>query len=1089
MKKEFLNNFLSALLCLCMALGLLPVTAWAATADKQEVGIYLRTLSADAPDQSDIGGQHFIKIPEDQLNAMGLARYYDKDFWGNWIDYGRFDSEKAAGYSGTQSRGSEEVNAVVSELSSGSVRKTGGISADLSSLNVTWDTLSWSDSTSGFSWHLNGELRICTITLQRNDGTDGVYDTRYCVKNTNTSSGLPDEDPIRDGYTFDGWYTEADGGEKVTSIGALTGDTAYYAHWTENRQEEQGHTHFLCGGDTCRGESHVTETSRTTFEKEIRQEGSKLYIGGQEWFDTGRAAVDFPVLSDGTYYLSTDIDAGTRIKIQGRVILCLNGHTIWGAEGDRAIEVVDQNTATVFTLTDCQGSGKIAHEAGKTGGGISVNAGTTFDLYEGSISGNTGEIHGGGVYSSGSFLMTGGSITGNTSTYGGGVYASDSFMMTGGSITGNNSGLKGGVYVNLRAVFQVSGNVKISDNVRCGIKDSETGQYVKGSSGSDSNVYLNNGRVITIGTAGLEDGASIGVTTETGPAANSPVQIASGATGSADYVVIFKPDVTGKKYTVTRDPDGNLFLGIQQDTHQHSWTYERKAGGADTMIATCKDCNASGGSLTIKAPVSLTYDGQPKKAVLEKENWKGGDFSPAYYVYYTSSENETAVWPYPVHAGKYRAVITVTDSPDGTEASVFVTYTIRKAAQTAPAGLTVENARKDDGRGKLIGTTADMEYNRLADAATGWISCTEGSTEVEPGTWYVRYRESDNYFAGSASAALTVGSHVHSGGTATCQKRAVCDECRKEYGELAAHKYTKAVKSDSLKSAATCGSRAVYYKSCEVCGKKSAETFENGELDVANHVGGTYVQGKKEATSEAEGYTGDTCCSTCRHVISKGKTIAKKTTGSASGESSGGKKENHSAPSGSGNGNHAGNSGEESSNKENVSESVSVWTPADKKDVQSTETVSPSIAAAAGTDGAVGSAGPEKASAEAAGHTTGHTNGSKTARSASSDAAIDTAVPETAENNAAEDNSQVIPASESGPVAEQLTGSGDESQPKDSQNGGEDQIKVSQNGEEGQEETPQNGTGSGIAFGIFASALLMIGFGAIAFVFRGKRPR
>ena len=1140
MRKRLLNNLFSALLCLCLALGLLPATAWAANTDTREVGIYLRTLREDAPEQSDTDEKYFIEIPEEQLNAMGLARYSNTDFWGNWIDYGRFDSKKAAEYSGTQNRGSEEVKAVVSELSSGSVRKTGGISADLSSLNVTWDTLSWSNSLSGFSWHLNGELRICTVTFQRNDGTDEVYDTRYCVKGKNTGSGFPAAAPARDGYTFDGWYTKADGGEEVTSIGVLDGDTAYYAHWTENRQEEQGHTHFLCGGGTCRGESHAAETGKTTFEKEIRQEGSKLYIGGQEWFDPVQDADLFPVLSDGIYYLSSDIAAGKCIKIKGKVTLCLNGHTIRGPEDDRAIEVVDQNLETVFTLTDCQGSGKITHEAGKRGGGISVNAGATFDLYEGTISGNTvgtdgggvyvyegmsypdgafhmyggsisgntanesgggvysggsftmtggnisgnkGEFHGGGVYSGGSFTMTGGSISGNTATYGGGVYSSGSFTMTGGNITGNNSSClrsvgAGGVYVNLRAVFQVSGNVKISDNVRSGIRDSETGRYVKGSGGSDSNVYLNEGRVITIGTAGLEDGASVGVTTEKIPEADSPIQIAAGAAGSADYVTIFTPDVTGSNYAVTRDPDGNLFLGIAQSTHQHSWNYEQKAGGADTITATCRDCQASGGSLTIKAPVSLTYDGQPKKAVLEKENWKGGDFSLVYYVYYTSSENETAVWPYPVHAGKYRAVITAADSQDGSDVSASVTYTISKAAQAAPAGLTAENARKDAGCGKLIGTTADMEYNRLADADTGWISCTEGSTEVEPGTWYVRYRESDNYFAGSASAALTVGSHVHSGGTATCQKRAVCDECRKEYGELAAHKYTKAVKSDSLKSAATCGSRAVYYKSCEVCGKKSAETFENGELDAANHVGGTYVQGKKEATSEAEGYTGDTCCSTCRHVISKGKTIAKKTTGSASGESSGGKKENHSAPSGSGNGNHAGNSGGESSNKENVSESVSAWTPVKKKDEPNAGSAVPGTAAVAGTEEAVGSAGPEKASAQAAGHTTGHTNGSKTAGGVSPDAAADTAASETAENNAAEDNSQVIPASESEAAAEQLTESGDES-PADS----------SQNGDESPAESPKSEDRSGIAFGIFASTLLMIGFGAIAFVIRGKRLR
>ena len=32
-------------------------------------------------------------------------------------------------------------------------------------------------------------------------------------------------------YFFDGWYTEAEGGEKVTDFGTVKGDVTYYAHW------------------------------------------------------------------------------------------------------------------------------------------------------------------------------------------------------------------------------------------------------------------------------------------------------------------------------------------------------------------------------------------------------------------------------------------------------------------------------------------------------------------------------------------------------------------------------------------------------------------------------------------------------------------------------------------------------------------------------------------------------------------------------------------------------------------------------------------------------------------------------------------
>lgn len=41
------------------------------------------------------------------------------------------------------------------------------------------------------------------------------------------------ETPTRDGYDFDGWYTAAEGGEKVTAETVVTDSMTLYAHWTE----------------------------------------------------------------------------------------------------------------------------------------------------------------------------------------------------------------------------------------------------------------------------------------------------------------------------------------------------------------------------------------------------------------------------------------------------------------------------------------------------------------------------------------------------------------------------------------------------------------------------------------------------------------------------------------------------------------------------------------------------------------------------------------------------------------------------------------------------------------------------------------
>ncbi|MBQ2985915.1 MAG: Ig-like domain-containing protein [Tyzzerella sp.] len=71
----------------------------------------------------------------------------------------------------------------------------------------------------------------------------------------------------------------------------------------------------------------------------------------------------------------------------------------------------------------------------------------------------------------------------------------------------------------------------------------------------------------------------------------------------------------------------------------------------------------------------------------------------------------------------------------------------------------------------------------------------------------------------------------HSGGTASCKEKALCEVCNKSYGELKAHVLVEKVDNRYLKAEANCVAKAVYYKSCSVCGTASTETFKTGELD------------------------------------------------------------------------------------------------------------------------------------------------------------------------------------------------------------------------------------------------------------------
>ena len=777
--------------------------------------------------------------------------------------------------------------------------------------------------------------------------------------------------------------------------------------WAETTN---GHTHYLCGGSTCNGSGHENEIYKTTFEKEIKQEGNTLKIGGESWAPTKGSNDTFYILPTGTYYLGSDISLEYTIKIENNVTICLNGHKITAADGMDAIYM----TGGSFTLTDCKGVGTITHASSKTGRGVYVSSGTfnmyggsitgnkaqdaqgrgggvyvysgsgTFNMYGGSITGNRATGDGGGVYKSGSnssFNMYGGSITGNTAnsygggvyvdgggftmsggtiggtktgetntaTYGGGgVYAKANFEMTGGSITGNETNRGGGVYVTGKGsftmsasadgqnipsitgnnatengggvyvvgssstfkmtggsiggnnaaygggvytvnefkmsggsitgnnayksdyistfgggvcvgsgIFTVSGEVTVTDNTKGGTKGAD-GKFT---GDTKNNVYLPTGKTITIGTDKLSEGAQLGVTVS-GDYGDYPFTSGWNANMS---------DKTPSDYFIS-DTDGYVAKlngsELKMVTHVHNWTY---TASGDTITATCKNCSNnngndfSGGSVTIQKPEKTKFnDGKDENAKVESVGWFGKAPSVAYAV-----KDGNALSAAPVNAGTYTAGITLGN------VTVSVTYIIDKATQTAPTGLTTQGDIKNSGTGEIKNTAEDMEYNISANATTGWITCDNGSTRVAPGTYYVRYKETDNYLASAVSAALTVKAHTHSGGNATCQKKAVCDGCGQEYGELGNHKFTETVSKMYLKSAATCQSPAVYYKSCLVCDEKSSETFEYGEKDFSNHIGNTYLVGQKEATCYAEGYTGDTYCSTCNHEIERGTSIAK----------------------------------------------------------------------------------------------------------------------------------------------------------------------------------------------------------------------
>lgn len=379
------------------------------------------------------------------------------------------------------------------------------------------------------------------------------------------------------------------------------------------------HRHCVCGEGTLSAEGH-----------EHNKE--------QKWTETKTLTND---MKAGCYYLTDDVILTGKWKPANNVVLCLNGYNIICNAGtyDHSVSAIDIDSNDTLVLTDCHtGSeaGKVTHgkdssdkrfmgrgvsnhgtfimynisiadndntSTSFSGGGVENNAGATFTMYNGSITGNK-DVNGGGVYNNyGTFNMYGGTISGNTaSNNGGGVFnagKSDSnavFNMYGGTVKGNaalstgtdfSNGLGGGVCN--AGSFNMHGGVvggteasdaNIASNRGGGIYDGRAyydSNPVFNISGAaniignkvntkDNNLYLyNQENTVTVTAAGLEEGARIGVSSFTEPSDENPVIITSTGCNAAYF---FSDD---NSCEIGSDSDNAVILKKKNITHEHTW--------------------------------------------------------------------------------------------------------------------------------------------------------------------------------------------------------------------------------------------------------------------------------------------------------------------------------------------------------------------------------------------------------------------------------------------------------------------------------------------------------------------------------------
>ena len=170
----------------------------------------------------------------------------------------------------------------------------------------------------------------------------------------------------------------------------------------------------------------------------------------------------------------------------------------------------------------------------------------------------------------------------------------------------------------------------------------------------------------------------------------------------------------------------------------------------------------------------------------------------------------------------------------------------RKCGQIQTVRVTYQYANDKLHRTALTCTVCDNTWDYWESHMwSGTATCTSGRTctdcggSSEPlghdwGAWTQNSDEKTHTRICKRDTSHTETENCH-GGTATCTAKAVCTVCGGEYGEMAAHSFTaEKAEAQYLKSAATCTEKAVYYKSCAVCGLSSEGTADEATFFSGN---------------------------------------------------------------------------------------------------------------------------------------------------------------------------------------------------------------------------------------------------------------
>ena len=618
-----------------------------------------------------------------------------------------------------------------------------------------------------YNLYLINTASAVKVTFDPNGGTLSAGEESKLVQPDSPYGSLPT--PTRADYRFDGWFTEKDGGTKVEETTIMSSRAAHtlYAHWTFL------HKHCICGGDVTAGDH--TSHSDVTYQKWDGKSSSISY--------TNNVA---------HVYLTENAQISDSIFVQnGKTLyLCLNGK-----EYAKPSDVSTQRKFIVtggghLILCDCVGTGSINCGKSDGGGGCVYLNSSTMDMY-------------------------GGKFTGSSAALGGAIAVVHSTLnLYGGEISGNTASEKGG------AVYVESGTVNISGKPV--VKDNTV-------SSQPNNIYLPTGKAVSI-TGSMADGAEVGITTE-----STAYPVVFSNAWKTDYSEYFFADSANAHVEYNDDERLQLAAGAQV-MHTHDWATRWSSNSTHHW----HECTAEGCTIT---------DNSQKDGYAEHSGTDDNNCTTAvtcecgYEIKAAKAEHNWSVWSHNTtthtHSCRNEGCGT-TETKDCTGGTATCTAQAvcevcgGAYGELAAHSFTEETAAEQYLKSAATCTKKAVYYKSCSVCGLSSKGTTDEATFTSGnilGHDWGKWTANDNGThtrVCSRDASHTETGNCH-GGTATCTAKAVCETCGSEYGEMKAHDFTAEKADDKyLKSAATCIAKAVYYKSCAICGEKGTETFEYG---------------------------------------------------------------------------------------------------------------------------------------------------------------------------------------------------------------------------------------------------------------------